>query len=170
MTWYINGSNSRILDVHVATVQRQKKVLHQLHCYLLPIIWTFNNSVDSLHKWMKGPDIEPTMWKIICWYIRVKGRKLCQDYPHLPMELSSASKSQDNIGWDNMMQSRICRHWNHWQSDYLKRVKYKKTGLNWAREFIKKLLQIGHRQWMYSNGVVHRRERMDYHNVNEWLK
>ena len=61
-----------------------------------------------------------------------------------------------------MMWGRIDRHWNQCQSEYLKKVTSKKKGLNWASYFIGKLLKIGHVQWVYSNGVVHKSERMVY--------
>ena len=58
------------------------------------------------------------------------------------MELSSAYKAQDNIGWDNMMQGWIYHHWNQFQSYCLKEGKSRKTGLNWASSFIEKLLKL----------------------------
>ena len=91
---------------------------------------------------MKGKYTEPTIGAIICWYIRVKGQKLCQDVPQIPMEFSSATKSQDRIGWDNMMWGRIARHWNQWKSEYFKIGKSRNTGLNWARYFIQKYYYI----------------------------
>ena len=94
---------------------------------------------------MKGQDIEPTMAVILCWYIKGKGRKPCQDTTHLPIVISSASKSQDNIMWDNMIQDWIARYCNRWKSDYKKLVS-KKTGLNWAIYFKEKLVSIGHDQ------------------------
>ena len=50
------------------------------------------------------------MGEILCWYIKGKGRKLCQDKPNLTMELYYESKAKDNIGWDNMMQGWIYCH------------------------------------------------------------
>ena len=52
---------------------------------------------------MKIQAAESTMGKIICWYIKGKGSKLCQDDPKLPVDISSTTKSQDNIGWYNML-------------------------------------------------------------------
>ena len=61
---------------------------------------------------MKVQDIEPTMGEILCCCIKVKGKKLFQDDLHLPMEISSTAKSQDNIGWDNIMRVWMARHCN----------------------------------------------------------
>ena len=104
---------------------------------------------------MKVQDAQPTKGEISFCYTKGKGRKLMHDAPHLPMELYSASKAQDKIGWDNMMWGWISINWNQWQSDYLKKVISRKIGIKRESYFIEKLPQIGHDQWMYSNGVVH---------------
>ena len=109
----------------------KETVIHQLHSPLLPSIQLFKDSVDSLHKWMKGKDIEPTICVILFWYIRVKVRKIFQDDPHLPMKISSESKAQDNIGWYNMMWVWISRYWDNWKSYYIKKWTSRKTGINW---------------------------------------
>ena len=56
------------------------------------MMWLFKDSVEYLQKWMKGQDTKPTTSAIMFWYIKRKGWKVCQDAPHLPIELSSASK------------------------------------------------------------------------------
>ena len=93
--------------------------LNQHHCPLITNIRLFKDIVQYLHKLMKSQDTEPTIYVILCWYIRGKGLKLLQDDPHLSMKLSYAEKAQDNIGWDNMMRGQISRNWNNWRSDYL---------------------------------------------------
>ena len=64
------------------------------------------------------------------------------------------------------MRGRLDRHWKQWQSEYLKKVTSRKTGLKRASYFRGKLLPIGHVQWMYRNGVVHKREKMVYYKGN----
>ena len=61
---------------------------------------------------MKVQETEPTMSAILCYYTKIKGRKLLQDDPHLLMEIYSADKSYDNIGWDDIMWGQITRHCN----------------------------------------------------------
>ena len=43
------------------------------------------------------------MITILYLYIKGKGRKSCQEVPHLPVELSSAAKVQDGIVRFNMI-------------------------------------------------------------------
>ena len=38
---------------------------------------------------------------------QIKGKGICQDKSHLPMELYSEAKANDNIGWDSMMRVGI---------------------------------------------------------------
>ena len=66
----------------------------------------------SLQQFMKGQYIEPTIGVIIFSYIKEKGREIFQDAPHITMEISSTAKSQDNIGWDNIMRVWMARHCN----------------------------------------------------------
>ena len=51
---------------------------------------------------MKGQYIELTMGAILFWYIKVKGSKLFQEAPHLPEEIYSVAKAQDNIWWGKL--------------------------------------------------------------------
>ena len=109
---------------------------HQLHCPSLPRLRLFKNSTEYLHKWMKVQDTEPTMCAIICFYIRGKGQKIRQDDPYLIREISSIAKSQDIIGWDNMIGGQIVRHCSHWESYYHKKGTPSKPGIKWTRSFI----------------------------------
>ena len=76
------------------------------------------------------------MGAILYGYIKVKGSKIFQDDPHIPIKLYYINKTQDNIGWDNMMWVRISNKWNKWQSDYLKEGVSRKTGIKCASSFI----------------------------------
>ena len=77
--------------------------LHQLQCTFLPRIWISKEIMDALQQWKKGKYTEESIVNIICCYIKWKGRKVCQDAPNLPMELSSVAKPQDDIGWNIVM-------------------------------------------------------------------
>ena len=48
-----------------------------------------------------------SMRSILCRYIKGKEEKVCQESPCLPVELNSTGWSQDDIGWDNIMQRQI---------------------------------------------------------------
>ena len=61
--------------------------------------------------------------------------KLYQEAPYLPMEKNSY-KSQDNIGWDNMIQVWISLQCKKFQSEYIKEFSYRKTDLKCASSFI----------------------------------
>ena len=69
------------------------------------------------------------MVAMMFWYIKGKVQKICQDDPHLPMELVSEAKSKDDKGGDNMMRVWIARNWNEWKSEY-KKEKSGKTEIN----------------------------------------
>ena len=78
-------------------------MLHQIHLPLLQSINILQYIVYSLQQWIKGKYTEPTIDVILCWYIKGKGSKIFQEAPHLPLEIYSSEKNQDNIWWDNMM-------------------------------------------------------------------
>ena len=97
------------------------------------------------------------MLAIIAWYVKKKGSKICQDSSHLPMELSYVYKSQDNIGWYNLIKGGIDLHYNPFQTDYLKEGTSRNMGIKRERYFIFKNLQMPHEQRLYVNVVVHER-------------
>ena len=100
----------------------KETALYQLRCPFLPnILRLFKYITEYLNKWMNGQYKEPTMCEITCWYIRGKGQELWENSQHPPMELYSAEKSQDYIGWDNMVRGPISGICNNWKSDYLKK-------------------------------------------------
>ena len=91
----------------------KETALHHFHCTYLSIMWSFKDNMDSLQKLIKYQDTEQTMiWVRLFWYMKVEGRKLCQDDPYLPMELYSPGKAQYNIEWYNVIWVCIARHWN----------------------------------------------------------
>ena len=79
------------------TEVKETSLLLQLHRPSLPRMHLFKDITESLQKWIKVQNIEPTMSEILCWYIKLKGHKICQDFPHLQMEIASAAKSQNYI-------------------------------------------------------------------------
>ena len=60
------------------------------------------------------------------------------------MELSSAVKAQNGVGWDDLMWGQIALHWNQWQIVFIKEFTSRKMGINQESSFIEKLLQLGH--------------------------
>ena len=60
------------------------------------------------------------MGVILCWSIKGNLIKLFRDDPEIPTKISSTAKSQDKIGWDNIIRGQIERNWNKWQSEYIK--------------------------------------------------
>ena len=80
-----------------------------------------------------------------------KGKETVSGCPNLPMELSSASKAQNNIGCYNLLPVCISCQRNERKLEYSKDCTSSKTGLNWEIYFIENILKMGHNQYIYRN-------------------
>ena len=61
------------------------------------------------------------------------------------------AKSQDRIGWQNFTEGHISIHFYEIQCFHLAMSSSLLKGADWTKQFISRLLQITHLQWIYRN-------------------
>jgi hypothetical protein len=67
--------------------------------------------------------------------------------------------SQDLIGWRDFMEGHISTHFYAIQSFHLAVSSSYLNGEDWTKQFISRILQITHSQWIFQNVSLHDRNR-----------
>ena len=73
--------------------------------------------------------------------------------------MTALAKSQDKIGWRNLMESQISKHFYEIQSIHLAFGTTYLNGEDWVKKTISQVLQITHSQWIYRNSSLHAKRR-----------
>jgi hypothetical protein len=69
--------------------------------------------------------------------------------------MKALAKSQDIIGYRNLMKGYILTHFYTIQSFHLTMSSSYPNGTEWAKQFISKLLRVTHSQWIFRNISLH---------------
>ena len=80
----------------------------------------FTESVNNLEGWMKTrgkTDPEISYW--LPMYIKCRGTRQFQDLGRMSPNMTALAKSQDKIGWRNLMEGRVSKHFYEIQSIHL---------------------------------------------------
>ena len=70
-------------------------------------------------------------------------------------DLHDFGHHHDTLGWDNFMEGRICTQFFRLQATTLIQNSSKWTIKAWSSQFIKRVLHMTHRQWLYRNARIH---------------
>ena len=71
------------------------------------------------------------------------------------MRYSSLAKLHDSLGWDNFVEGRISVLWLEFRERDIETHNLRSTAESWGKGFIRRLLEITHRQWIYRNSGNH---------------
>ncbi len=69
--------------------------------------------------------------------------------------LQAALLSQDEIGWQFLLEGRVSNQWQGVQQQYYNWIASRKTGRRWVSLLIQKLWQVAWDQWEHRNGILH---------------
>ena len=114
------------------------------------------DSVDELQRWMLSEgrtNIELTYW--IVKYILFRGTKRMAKLGPMSMQMRDAAESQDLIGWREFMEGKISYKIDRIQQLHSATSISTINGDDWSKQFISKLLQVSHSQWVFRNTTLH---------------
>ena len=114
------------------------------------------HTVNHLTQWIVGTGVGSSMATMIRDYLLAQDTKtMVSCTPANEPALVEIATAQDILGWDSFVEGRIT-------TNFLTAVKPALTGRRrrlkpkrWCQQFISKLLQITHKQWLYRNSDVH---------------
>lgn len=75
------------------------------------------------------------------------------------VQISDAAREQDEIGWQNFMERKFSSKWLlDIQERHCRNVGSRRTARGWAQNLVSLLLEMVHGQWLFGNGMVHKRD------------
>jgi hypothetical protein len=83
------------------------------------------------------------------------------------------SKLSDHLGWDSFLEGRILVHWLALVSTLLSWSPLQLLMVSWGWQFISKLHNVIHKQWVYCNSVIHFKSKdvptvPEHHGILNW--
>jgi hypothetical protein len=122
-------------------------------------------NVDELSKWLdtdSRTDPELAYW--IPKYILMQGDKPFLTMGYMSLKLKTLTDCQDCIGWKNFTKGHISTQFYKIQTFHLAMSSSYLNGSDWTKQFITKILQIMHSQWIYQNISLHGKCQGYLHN------
>jgi hypothetical protein len=98
--------------------------------------------------------------EILYWipkYILMRGDKPLSAMGHMSPQFKALAASQDVIGCMEFTEGHISTHFYAIQSFHLTMSSSYLNGEDWTKQFISKILQITHSQWIFRNVSLHNR-------------
>ena len=116
-------------------------------------------TVEGMAKWMSKDNItDPEIWYWIPKYILMRGSKPLSEMGFMSPQFKALVISQDIIGWREFTEGHILTHFYAIQSFHLAMSSSYLNGEDWTKQFISKILQITHSQWIFRNISFHNRK------------
>ncbi len=100
--------------------------------------------------------------ELIYWipkFILMQNNKPFSQLGYMSDKMHALAESQDKIGWRNFTEGYISSHFYNIQWFHLSMSNNFLTGSDWTKQFISKLLQITHSQWICHNISLHDRRQ-----------
>ena len=115
-----------------------------------------NDTVGDLISWMSRNDqTDPEILYWIPKYILMRDDKPLSEMGSMSPQFKALAASQDLIGWREFTEGHISTHFYAIQSFHLTMSSSYLNGESWTSQFISKLLQITHSQWIFRNFSLH---------------
>lgn len=115
----------------------------------------FHHTVDKLLDWMEATHSDVHLVECLEQYFLQHGEgsmlEIARPYPHL----LEWSKQHDILGWDNFLEGRVAKTLFSLQHNSLIKKKSRMHIKTWSVQFIQRVLDITHLQWIFRNTRVH---------------
>ena len=85
----------------------------------------------------------------------MRGDRPLSEMGFMSPQFKTLMASQDLIGWQEFTEGNISTHFYSIQSFHLAMSSNYLNGEDWTKQFISKLLQITHSQWIFHNFSLH---------------
>jgi len=115
-----------------------------------------SKNVADLTAWMSRDDqTDPEIQYWIPKYILMRGARPLSEMGFMSPQFKALAASQDIIGWREFTEGHISTHFYAIQSFHLAMSRSYLNGEDWTKQFISKILQITHAQWIFRNISLH---------------
>lgn len=113
-------------------------------------------NVDDLASWMsRDNQTDPEILYWIPKYILMRGDRPLLAMGFMSPQFKALAASQDLIGWRDFTEGHISTHFYVIQSFHLAMSSSHLNGEDWIKQFITRILQLTHSQWIFRNISLH---------------
>jgi hypothetical protein len=124
-------------------------------------------NVDKLTTWMsQDAKTDPEILYWIPKYILMRGDKPLSMMGFMSPQFKALANSQDLIEWRDFTEGHISTHFYTIQTFHLAMSSSYLNGEDWTKQFISKILQITHSQWIFQKISLHNQTHGYLHNKN----
>ena len=110
---------------------------------------------DDFGRWLSTNHGHPELVYWIPRYIKLRGTRRLEEMPRLTPAFQHVARSQDLIPWRSFMEGKVATALFRLQERHLTVSTSRLTIASWARQFLSRLLQITHAQWVFRNVTLH---------------
>ena len=110
---------------------------------------------DDFGRWLSANHGHPELAYWIPRYIKLRGTRSLEALPRLSPAFLHVAQSQDLIPWCNFMEGKVASALFRLQERHLTVSPSRLTIASWSRQFLSRLLQITHAQWVFRNVTLH---------------
>jgi hypothetical protein len=113
-------------------------------------------NVAELEKWMETDGrTDPELIYWILKYLLMQNDKQFTQLGYVSKKMHTLVDSQDKIGWRHFTEGYISSHFYNIQRFHLLMSSNYLNGADWTKQFISKILQLTHSQWIHRNISLH---------------
>ena len=135
---------------------RNESSTHLTRCSDPVRVQMFELTVGDLVTWMRSTKVDGALVTLVRDYLLGRGRtSMTQVLGDRRSPLALLARTHDKLGWRNFLEGRICSLFIETASASLPE---RRSPEKWGADFISRLLQIVHRQWLLRNAHVHYRK------------
>ena len=116
----------------------------------------FAISVGDLVKWMESTRVDVALIRLVRDYLLARGSlTMVQTLNDNRSPLTLLARSHDKLGWRNFLEGRVC---SLLVETAALSLPSRRSPDKWGADFVSRLIQITHRQWLLRNAHVHYRK------------
>ena len=113
-------------------------------------------TISSLLIWMNNTRVDPVLVDMVEDFLLAQGKRPMMECLSVQTsEYVNLAQVCDRIGYDGLVEGRIASKWLEIVRPMLKEAGLRLSPQRWGREFVAKLLNITHKQWIFRNSKKH---------------
>jgi hypothetical protein len=133
----------------------QESCSHILLCEEAGRVEALHRSIDHMNRWLKDNGTDNELRSVLVEYAHGRGGLTMQEIVGNHPQHVQMATSVDCIGWRRFMEGMVSKEVVELQRYALVETESRLTVDKWANEFVIRLIEITHGQWLYRNVVVH---------------
>ena len=142
-------------DVSCPNCEGKETAAHLCLCLDEDRTRLLSDNANELETWMTKDGKKTRNSIRVPKYIKFRGTRAFADMGMMSPQMTALAKRQDTIGWKNFMEGRISKDFYWMQSYHLAFGTSLLDKGDWVRQFITKILQVTHSQWVYRNFLLY---------------